>query len=281
MSACDLQAAHIPPARDRRDKLSPHLSIIKNTPKKTDRFTNSHHVARTGSESHRINPHFCVEDTLVNTPVDVTKVTPAYWRVTFNNPPINLFDPETFAALRLLLNEAEASPELRVIVFDSANPHYYIAHLDVERTSGAIKLDDDWHNFVTRLAQSPAISIASIRGRARGIGSEFALACDMRFASREWALFTQSEVAAGVVPGGGALDWLPQLVGRSRALEIVLGCDDIDADTAERYGYINRALPEDQLDVFVDRFAGRIARSATHGISTAKRIVNERMAPPA
>ena len=216
----------------------------------------------------------------------VDKVTSGYWRVTFQNPPINLFDPETYAALRVLLDDLETDPEVRVVVFDSDNPDFFISHLDVIRMAevpdvpGAADLSADWHHFVTRLAHAGVLSIASIRGRTRGIGNEFALACDIRFASRERAVFGQTEIGTGVVPGGGGLDWLPRLVGRSRALEIALGGEDYDADTAELYGWINRSVPDNELDAFVDAFARRVASFERRALATAKRLVNERTAPP-
>ena len=219
-------------------------------------------------------------------PARVTVVTPGYWRVTFDNPPINLFDPGVFAALRVLLDQVEADENVQVLVFDSADPDYYISHLDVDRVSevpdipGAAGLAGQWHHFVTRLARSPVLSIASIRGRVRGIGTEFVLACDMRFASRERAILAQPEVGFGVVPGGGGLDWLPRLVGRSRTLEIITGAQDFDADTAERYGWINRALPDQDLDAFVDQLASRIAGFDRRALATAKHLINERSGPP-
>ena len=174
------------------------------------------------------------------------------------------------------------------MVFDSADPDYHIAPLDVDRfaevpdTPGAASLSAEWHRFVTELAHSPVISIASIRGRARGIGIEFVLACDMRFASKEKAILAQPEVGFGVVPGGGGgLDWLPRVAGRSRALEIITGGQDFDGDTAERYGLVNRALPDAQLDSFVDALATRIGGFERRALATAKRIVNERSPVPA
>ena len=222
----------------------------------------------------------------VISPVRVVEPRPGHVRVTFDNPPINLFDPDVFAQLRLLVDEWERRADLRVVVFDSADPDYWISHLDVHRLNevpdgpGAAKLADEWHHFITRLARLPVITIAMIRGRARGIGNEFALACDMRFASREKALLAQPEVGFGVVPGGGGLDWLPALVGRSRAIEIVTSADDYDADTAERYGWINRAVPDDQLDETVDALANRIAAWDPQALADAKRVINERVAPP-
>ncbi len=214
------------------------------------------------------------------------KLTPAYWRATFQNPPINLFDPDVFAGLRLLLDDLETDDEVRVVVFDSSDPDYFISHLDVTRLTevpdipGAADLAANWHHFVTRLARVNVLSIASIRGRARGIGNEFALACDIRFASRERGVLSQGEIGFGAVPGGGGFEWLPKLVGRSRALEIMMGGEDFDADTAERYGWINRSLPDKDLDDFVDAYARRVAGFERGALATAKRLINERVAPP-
>ncbi|WP_051450537.1 enoyl-CoA hydratase/isomerase family protein [Actinospica robiniae] len=218
--------------------------------------------------------------------VAVEEITPAYWRATFQNPPINLLDPEVYAQLRLLLDRMESDDKLRVVVFDSADPDYYISHLDVPRLPevpdipGAADLAEDWPRFVTRLSHANALSIASVRGRTRGIGNEFALACDLRFASREKALFSQAEVGFALVPGGGGCDWLPRLVGRSRALEIMVGGEDFDADTAALYGWINRSIPDADLDRHVDAFARRVAGFDGEALATAKRLVNERVPPP-
>jgi enoyl-CoA hydratase/carnithine racemase len=135
-------------------------------------------------------------------------------------------------------------------------------------------------DFMVRLSKLPAISIVSIRGRASGIGSELALAADMRFASREKAILSQFEVGAGFVPGGGPMARLPRLVGRGRAMEILIAADDFDADTAERYGYINRSLPDDQLDGFVDALATRIASFDRHAVAETKKLVDLASMPP-
>jgi enoyl-CoA hydratase/carnithine racemase len=221
----------------------------------------------------------------VNSVLNVTKVSPAYWRATFNNPPLNLFDPETFAALRLLMDDLEQDNDVRVIVFDSANPDFFIAHYDMVRGKEQINIlgaapISEFPNFVFRLVNSHVVSIAAIRGCARGIGSEFALACDMRFASREKSLFGQPEVGAGVIPGAGGLEWLPRLVGRSRALEIALLSDDFDATTAEQYGWINRAVPDAQLEQFVDNYARRVAGFGKFPLQNVKRIINKRSGVP-
>lgn len=219
-------------------------------------------------------------------PAGLTEHSPALLRFTIANPPINLFDPDVHAELRLLVDRMQADPELRVVIFDSADPDYFISHLDVARLSdvpdrpGAARLSDTWHDTVTRLARAPVLSIASIRGRSRGIGNEFSLACDLRFASRERALMGQPEIGFGLVPGGGAFDWLPGLVGRSRALEILASGGDFDADTAERYGWINRAVADTELDAFVDSLASRIAGFDKQALATVKRLVNQRSAPP-
>jgi len=171
-------------------------------------------------------------------PLAVSKRSDSYWRATFDNPPLNLIDPETVIALRELMDTLEADPAAKVVVFDSADEEYFIAHFDVAR-SAELPRDPGptglpaWPDLATRLTRAPFVTIAEIRGRARGLGSEFALACDLRFASREKALFGQPEVGLGLVPGGGSIEVLSALVGRSRPLEITLSSEDFDADTAQ------------------------------------------------
>jgi enoyl-CoA hydratase/carnithine racemase len=219
-------------------------------------------------------------------PVQIVEETPAYWRVLFDNPPLNVVDGGVFEGLQELLSRMEASPDLRVAVFESANAEFYLAHFDmtgksagVAGTLGPSGLPVPTDAFV-RLTKSPVVSIAKIRGRVRGVGSEFVLACDMRFASREKAILGQPEVGAGVIPGGGAAQRLPLLVGRGRALEIVLGANDFDGETAERYGYVNRALPDSELDIFVDDLARRIASFDRRPIAAAKSLINDVSLPP-
>ena len=197
--------------------------------------------------------------------VRVIEETSAYWRVLFDNPPFNIVDATIFEGLQDLLARMDASPSLRVVVFESVNPEFYLAHFDLTGKTGNITtavgpsgLPILIDTFV-RLTKSPVVSIAKIRGCVRGVSSEFVLACDMRFASRENTLLGHPEVGVGVNPGGGGTERLPLLVGRGRALEIVLGANDFDGDTAERYGYVNRALPDAELDGFVDVLARRIA----------------------
>jgi len=209
---------------------------------------------------------------------------PGYWRVTFSNPPINLINPETILELQTLVGLIESDQDLRVVVFDSAHPDFFFSRYDLARAAetpvapGPTGLPA-WIDLTTRLSQASAVSIALIRGRTRGGGSEFSLACDMRFASIEKAILGQPEVPAGVLPGGGAIERLPALAGRARALEIILGGDDFDALTAERYGWVNRALPDAELDGFVDQLARRIASFDGQALSEAKRLVNRHSLP--
>lgn len=218
-------------------------------------------------------------------PVRVIEETPAYWRVLIDNPPVNVFDGAVLRGLRDVLARMEGSPNLRVVVFESASPEFYLAHVDVTgdleeslNFPAASGLPAHMDTFI-RLTESPVVSIAKIRGRARGVGSEFVLACDMRFASRENTLIGQFEVGAGAVPGGGGTERLPMLTGRARALEIILGADDFDGDTAERYGYVNRAIPDSELDGFVDALARRIASFDRRPIEMAKNLVNRTTLP--
>src|SRR5881396_1942123 len=212
--------------------------------------------------------------------VRVIEETSAYWRVLFENPPFNIVDATIFEGLQDLLARMDASPSLRVAVFESANPEFYLSHFDLTGKTGNITtavgpsgLPILMDTFV-RLTKSPVVSIAKIRGCVRGVSSEFVLACDMRFASRENTLLGQPEVGVGVNPGGGT-ERLPLLAGRGRALEIVLGANDSDGDTAERYGYVNRALPDAELDSFVDALARRIASFDRRPIAVEKNLINQ------
>src|SRR6202043_2190774 len=211
--------------------------------------------------------------------VRVIEETPGYWRIVFDYPPFNIVDATIFQGLQDLLARMDASPSLRVVVFESANPDFYLAHFDMTGKTGNITtavgpsgLPILTDTFV-RLTKSPVVSIAKIRGCARGGSSEFVLACDMRFASRESTRLGQPEVGVGVHPGGGGTERLPQLVGRGRALEIILGANDFDGDTAERFGYVNRALADTELDAFVDVLARRIASFDRRAIAAAKCLI--------
>src|SRR5579863_7903476 len=221
------------------------------------------------------------QDEVQGSQFNIDRTYPGRWTITFNNPPINMFVPATIVELGSLMTELEADLSVKVVVFQSANPDFFTAHLDVAKAAERPEVLGLWRDFVLRLSSAPVVSIAKIRGRTRGIGNEFVLACDMRFATRQSALFVQAEVGVGLVPGGGALEWLPRLVGRSRALEIVLSGDDFDADIAERYGWVNRTLDDGELDTFVDKLARRLASFDHETLAAAKAQVNRFGTPTA
>ena len=217
----------------------------------------------------------------------LTRRSPAYWRVTFNHPPLNIFGPDAIPQLNEIITALETDAHVKVVVFDSAIQGFFLTHYDflakLEDTTslppgptGLQPLPD----MLVRLSRAPVASIASIRGRATGVGSELALACDMRFASREKAILSQWEVGAGLVPGGGPMARLPRLMGRGRALEVLLGADDIPGDLAELYGYVNRSLPDADLDAFVESLATRIASFDKRAISETKRFADVASLPP-
>jgi enoyl-CoA hydratase/carnithine racemase len=208
--------------------------------------------------------------------------SPSYCRVTFDHPPINTITAATVAELAELVGLIEQDPDLNVVVFDSANPDFYLAHYDSEhgasRTaalgSGSTGMHA-WPDLLVRLSRAPVVSIASIRGRARGAGSEFVLACDLRFASRENTLLGQFEVGLGVVPGGGPMARLSRSVGRGRALEIILVADNLDGPRAEQYAYVNRVIADDRLDAEVEVIASRLARFDHDAIARTKSYIDQ------
>ncbi len=214
--------------------------------------------------------------------------------MTFDHPPINTITATTVAELSDLVGLIEQDRDVNVVVFDSVNRDFYLAHYDVENDLGrsaALGVGPTglpaWVDVRVRLARAPVVSIASIRGRARGAGSEFVLACDLRFASRENTLLGQWEVGVGVVPGGGPMARLSRLVGRGRALEILLVADDLDGPRAEQYGYVNRLIADDQLDAEVEVIASRLARFDHDAIARTKSYVdhvtlpdNSELGPP-
>jgi enoyl-CoA hydratase/carnithine racemase len=217
----------------------------------------------------------------------LTRRLPHYWRVTFNHPPLNIFGPDTIPQLNEVITALETDEHVKVVVFDSAVEGFFLTHYDflakLEDTTslppgptGLQPLPD----MLVRLSRAPVVSIASIRGRATGVGSELALACDMRFASREKAILSHFEVGAGIVPGGGPMARLPRLMGRGRALEVLLGADDIPGDLAERYGYVNRSFPDSDLDAFVESLANRIASFDKRAIAETKRFADVASLPP-
>ena len=219
--------------------------------------------------------------------IRLDRVTPAYWRLIFDNPPLNLLGPQFVLEFREIMTAIESDPHLRVVVLESAVDGYFLNHSDF-----TAKLEDltgipqgptgleAWPDILVRLPRAPVASIAKIRGRATGNGSEIALACDMAFASREKAILSQWEVGVGLVAGGGPMARLPRLIGRGRALEVLLGSDDISGVLAEAYGYVNRALPDAELDGFVDALASRIASFDKKAIAETKRLVDINSLPP-
>jgi enoyl-CoA hydratase/carnithine racemase len=219
--------------------------------------------------------------------IRLTRISPEYWRVTFELPPLNIFGPSNIPQLEGVVSLLESDDRVKVVVFDSAVDGFFLTHYDFlakpeesaafsPGPTGLQPLPD----MLVRLSRADVVSISSIRGRATGVGSELALACDMRFASREKAVLSQWEVGAGLVPGGGPMARLPRLIGRGRALEVLLGADDINGDLAELYGYVNRSLPDAELDSFVDRLARRIASFDKQAIADTKRLANGPSLPP-
>ncbi|MBT2323696.1 enoyl-CoA hydratase/isomerase family protein [Variovorax paradoxus] len=204
--------------------------------------------------------------------------------ITFSNPPANVTVGETVARLAGILGEFEKDSDLQVVVFKSAVPDFFLNHFDLAAVGdlpvpeeGALPI---WTDLVVRLTKAPFISIASIRGRTRGAGNELALACDLRYASLEKAMFGQPEVGAGLLPGGGGTERLPRTIGRDRALEAILSSSDYDAALAERWGWVTRALPDTELDGFVDAMAARLASFDKTSLATAKAMVNRATLPP-
>jgi enoyl-CoA hydratase/carnithine racemase len=235
----------------------------------TDVHSNNNHG---GSDSwHQSWTHFSIE-----------RPSPGYCRITFEHPPINTITATTVEELSELVDLIEQDHDLNVVVFASANPDFYLAHYDTEHDPtrtlalpvGPTGLHA-WLDLLVRLSRAPVVSIASIRGRARGAGSEFVLACDLRFASRENAVLGQFEVGTGVVPGGGPMARLARLVGRGRAMEILLVADDLDGPRAEQYGYVNRVIADDRLDEEVDQIASRVARFDHDAIARTKAYVDQ------
>jgi enoyl-CoA hydratase/carnithine racemase len=211
----------------------------------------------------------------------------SYWRITFDHPPLNIFGPGAIPQLEEIIESLERDPDVKVVVFDSAVEGFFLTHYDfLTDLNDSIALPpgptglQPLPDMLARLSRAPVVSIASIRGRATGVGSELALACDMRFASREKAILSQWEVGAGLVPGGGPMARLPRLMGRGRALEVLMGADDVDGDLAQLYGYVNRSLPDSDLDGFVDALAMRIASFDKLAISDTKHLVNVASLPP-
>jgi enoyl-CoA hydratase/carnithine racemase len=219
--------------------------------------------------------------------IRLTRSSSAYWRITFDNPPLNVMGPQFVREMREIITAIEADEEVKVVVFDSAVEGFFLNHSDfyadmkdlTSMPQGPTGLEA-WPDILVRITRAPVVSIALIRGRATGNGSEIALASDMSFASREKTHLSQWEVGVGLVAGGGPMARLPRQVGRQRALEVLLSSNDIGGDLAEAYGYVNRSLPDGELDGFVDALATRIASFDKWAIANTKRLVSAASLPP-
>jgi enoyl-CoA hydratase/carnithine racemase len=219
----------------------------------------------------------------------VRPTDPGVLTVAIDAPPMNLIGPELVRDLVTLVGELESADDVRVVVLETADREYFVPHVDVtkiaEYTAEAANAggpdDASLGMLLHRFSTLPVVLIGKLRGRARGAGSELLLACDMRFASLENAIIGQPEIGFGALPGAGGIQHLTRLLGRGRAMEAILGGDDFTAEEAERYGWINRALPDAELDEFVARVARRVASFPTEAVRTVKEAVNELALPPA
>jgi len=216
------------------------------------------------------------------TTLHLTWHTPSYLQVTLNNPPLNLFDQNMINDFQELADQLAENKLVKVVVFDSADSDFFISHYDI---IGAAQQGPDntvngnWPDTAMQFEKAPYITIGKLRGRARAAGSEVLLALDIRFASREKAVIAQIEVGCGLIPGAGGLERLPKLLGRARALEAIIGAMDFDAETAALYGWVNRSVPDEELDQFVEDFARRVQNFDSKTIALAKEIINERTQP--
>lgn len=220
-----------------------------------------------------------------NSTISVETVSPEIRTIRFSNPPLNFIVPETLASLNEAVKQLSKDERVKVVVVTSDVPGFFINHFDMgEFPSFLSQFADNgkpmWVDLITNLANAPFITIASIHGRTQGGGDELALAFDLRYASKEKAVFGQPEVGVGLFPGGGSTDHLTRLVGRDRALEILLTSDDYSAESAEKYGWITRAIPDAQLDQFVAKLAGRLATFDRTALATTKKQVNATAFPP-
>lgn len=216
--------------------------------------------------------------------IRLERTTPQTARITFTNPPVNLMVPADVVALHEIVRGLDEDPDIQVVVFSSEIPDFFFNHFEGDVADLPVPQHEDdapvWTDMVLRLSKASYVSIAAIRGRTRGAGNELALACDLRYASREQAFFGHPEVGFGIVPGGGGTERLPRLIGRDRALEAILGSTDYDADVAERWGWVTRALPDAELDAFVDATVARLASFDRQALATAKAMANRATLPP-
>ncbi|SNS44325.1 Enoyl-CoA hydratase/carnithine racemase [Granulicella rosea] len=201
--------------------------------------------------------------------------------VEIDAPPLNMLGPELVGDLVELIQVLDQGAPYSVVVFSSANPNFFIAHVDTTKikeyraAAAALTGEPSIALLFRRLSKTKAVTIAQIEGRVRGAGSEFIMACDLRFGARETAIFNQNEGGMGVLPGGGATQYLSRLMGRGRALEVLLTADDYSADVAELYGWINRAIPQAGIADFISKLAHRIARFPARGLQEIKARMNE------
>ena len=217
--------------------------------------------------------------------ITVERVTPKIVKIKFANPPVNLIIPETVTRLHEVVKELCEDEKVHVVIFTSGIADYFYNHFDLTRMSEFPEGSEAngisvWTDLVIRLSKAPFISIGAIRGRTRGGGNELSLAFDLRYASREKAFFGQPEVGSGVIPGGGGSERLPRLIGRDRALEVILSSEDYDADIAEHYGWVTRTIADKDLDSFVDAMASRLASFDKTALAAAKMQINRATLPP-
>jgi enoyl-CoA hydratase/carnithine racemase len=217
--------------------------------------------------------------------ITVERVTPKIVKIKFANPPVNLIVPETVTRLHEVVKELCEDEKVHVVIFTSGIADYFYNHFDLTRMSEFPEGSEAngisvWTDLVIRLSKAPFISIGAIRGRTRGGGNELSLAFDLRYASRENAFFGQPEVGSGVIPGGGGSERLPRLIGRDRALEVILSSEDYDADIAEHYGWVTRTIADKDLDSFVDAMASRLASFDKTALAAAKMQINRATLPP-
>jgi enoyl-CoA hydratase/carnithine racemase len=217
--------------------------------------------------------------------IRLERTTPQTARIVFSNPPVNLVVPETIVALRNVIAQLEQDQDIKVVVLESDVPDFFFNHYDGAAAADLPQPEEEggtpvWTDMVLRLSKAPFVSISLIRGRARGAGNELALATDLRYASLEKSFFSQPEVGIAILPGGGGAERLPRAIGRDRGLEAILASHDYPADIAERWGWVTRALPDDELDAFVDAMVARLASFDRDALGAAKAMVNRATLPP-
>lgn len=217
--------------------------------------------------------------------ISVERVSAKIRKIVFSNAPVNLVIPETVIRLQELVKEFSEDEEVQVVIFTSAIEDFFFNHFDLAKVAdfpSDVNAEGNavWTDFVIQLAKAPFISIGLIRGRTRGGGNEMSLAFDLRYASKEKAFFGQPEVGGGVIPGGGGSERLSRFIGRDRALEVILSSADYDAETAEKFGWVTRTLPDNELDQFVNNMASRLASFDKIAIIAAKKQINRATLPP-